>query len=221
MLERPLAAGLLALALGACRPSSPAVNAEAPATVTAAAAQAPTATATPTSAPTPSTPTATPTPTAVTATPTSAPTTAAPTAAPTAVPATAPSAAALVLTATAVEPTGPAPLARDGETVVDPAASFAVELATAVQDGRLVLLDAQDAHLAATHSREVGATTRFSLAPASPLVPGSRYLLRLEGATGREMRDASGGVLAPLSFAVLAAGTPPPPEPKKRTRRRR
>jgi hypothetical protein len=195
MLERPLAAGLLALALGACRPSSPAVNAEAPATVTAAAAQAPTATATPTSAPT--------------------------TAAPTAVPATAPSAAALVLTATAVEPTGPAPLARDGETVVDPAASFAVELATAVQDGRLVLLDAQDAHLAATHSREVGATTRFSLAPASPLVPGSRYLLRLEGATGREMRDASGGVLAPLSFAVLAAGTPPPPEPKKRTRRRR
>jgi hypothetical protein len=191
MLERPLAAGLLALALGACRPSSPAVNAEAPATVTAAAAQAPTATTTPTSAPT------------------------------TAVSATAPSAAALVLTATAVEPTGPAPLARDGETVVDPAASFAVELATAVQDGRLVLLDAQDAHLAATHSREVGATTRFSLAPASPLVPGSHYLLRLEGATGREMRDASGGVLAPLSFAVLAAGTPPPPEPKKRTRRRR
>jgi hypothetical protein len=193
MLERPLAAGLLALALGACRPSSPAVNAEA--TVTAAAAQAPTATATPTSAPT------------------------------TAVPATAPSAAALVLTATAVEPTGPAPLARDGETVVDPAASFAVELATAVQDGRLVLLDAQDAHLAATHSREVGATTRFSLAPASPLVPGSRYLLRLEGATGREMRDASGGALAPLSFPVLAAGTPPPPEPKPkpktRTRRRR
>jgi hypothetical protein len=131
------------------------------------------------------------------------------------------SAAALVLSASVVEPTGPAPLSRDGETVVDPAASFTVDLAASLPDARLVLLDGQEAHVAATHAREVGASTRFSLSPAAPLVPGSRYLLRVEGASGREMRDARGGALAPLSFAVLAAGTPPPPEPKAKVRARR
>lgn len=129
--------------------------------------------------------------------------------------------AALVLSATAVEPTGPAPLSAGAETVVDPAASFTVDVSVALPDARLVLLDAQEAHVPATHVREVGTATRFSLSPASPLVPASRYLLRIEGGAGRELRDARGAELAPLTFAVLVAGTPPPPEPKPAPRKRR
>jgi len=123
--------------------------------------------------------------------------------------------------ATALEPGGQAPLSRDGETVVDPASSFEVELAFRAADARLVLMDRTDAHVAATGSRELGATTRLVLAPSAPLVPGSRYVLRVEGAGTRELHDDGGRSYAPLSFSLLAAGTPPPPEPKRNPKRRR
>jgi hypothetical protein len=126
--------------------------------------------------------------------------------------------------AVAVEPAGPAPLARSGETVVDPAATFEIELPARLADVRLVLLDATDAHVPARGTRELGSTTRLVLAPVAPLAPGSRYVLRLEGVTSRELRGGE-QAFGPLSFALLAAGTPPPPEPKakpqKKKRRRR
>ncbi|HEY6101125.1 MAG TPA: hypothetical protein VIW03_16940, partial [Anaeromyxobacter sp.] len=105
--------------------------------------------------------------------------------------------------------------------VVDPASSFEVELSERVGDVRLVLLDAADAHVASKGTREVGASTRLVLEPAAPLVPGSRYALRLEGETGRELHGADGRAYAPLSFTLLAAGTPPPPEPKKKPKAKR
>jgi hypothetical protein len=120
----------------------------------------------------------------------------------------------------ALEPSGPAPLARDAETVVDPAASFELELSGRLTDARLVLLDSADAHVAARSTREVGGQTRLTLAPASPLVPGSRYVLRVEGAGTREVRDGE-RAYAPLSFPLLAAGTPPPPEPKRKAKKRK
>jgi hypothetical protein len=139
----------------------------------------------------------------------------------TATPTATPAPPAPVSRANVHEPGGAAPLSRDGETVVDPAASFEVEIEGHVADARLVLLDAADAHVPATGSREVGTTTRFVLRPAAPLVSGSRYVLRVEGVGEREMHGAGGRAFGPCSFVLLAAGTPPPPEPKRKPKRRR
>jgi hypothetical protein len=136
-------------------------------------------------------------------------------------PAPAPSAATLVREATALDPGGPVPLTPESETVVDPAATFRVELAAEIPDGRLVLLDAADAIVPASGTREVGATTRFTLSPATPLVPGSRYVLRLDGARTRELEDAAGRAFAPVSLSVLVAGEPPKPEPRPPPRKKR
>ncbi len=121
--------------------------------------------------------------------------------------------AARIREAVAVDPQGPIPLSLEDETVVDPATVFRVELAAEISDGRIVLLDAADAMVPATGTREVAATTRFTLTPASPLVPGSRYVLRLDGARTRELKDVAGVALAPVSLKVLVAGEPPKPEP--------
>ncbi len=132
-----------------------------------------------------------------------------------------PSTASVLRAAVATEPGGTAPLSPDGETVVDPGASFAVELASRIPDARLVLVDATDAHVPAAATRDLGAGTRLSLSPAAPLVPGSRYALRVDGAATRELHDADGRAYAPISFTLLAAGTPPPPAPKKKPKRAR
>ncbi|HET7824773.1 MAG TPA: hypothetical protein VFK90_05550 [Anaeromyxobacter sp.] len=157
-----------------------------------------TSTSTPTSTST-STSTATPTPAATPTSP-SAPAT----------PPLAPLSRAVV-----VEPSGSSALSPASETVVDPGSTFQVELGVRIPDARLVLLDAADAHVPARSTHEVGDKTQLALAPAQPLAPGSRYVLRVEGATSRELRDGD-RAWAPLSFPLLTAGTPPPPEPKKK-----
>ncbi|GAO03262.1 hypothetical protein PSR1_02145 [Anaeromyxobacter sp. PSR-1] len=109
--------------------------------------------------------------------------------------------------------------------MVDPGAHFRLDLTVASADARLVLLDANDAAVAAAGTHDVGTTTRLTLSPSEPLRPGSRYTLRLDGASTREFHDAAGKAYAPAGLAVLVAGTPPPPEPKpqpaKRKRRAR
>ena len=104
---------------------------------------------------------------------------------------------------------------------MDPASTFEVDLAARLTDARIVLVDVAEAHVAAKEVREVAATTRLTLTPEAPLVPGSRYLLRADGASQREMHDADGRAFAPIGFTILVAGTPPPPEPKKPTKKRR
>jgi hypothetical protein len=137
-----------------------------------------------------------------------APTTVAPAPAP-------PSAAAILRSATAIEATQRLPLVPDAEVVVDPAATFEVELSARAPDARLVLVDGRDDLVPASGTRELAAGTRLSLAPAAPLVPGSRYALRLDGASARDLHDEAGRAFAPLTLPILAAGTPPPPEPKR------
>ncbi len=133
-----------------------------------------------------------------------------------------PSAAAIIRSATAVEPSGRTALAAGVDTVVDPAATFEIDLSGRSADARLVLLDGRDALVAATSAREVGpASTRLTLAPAAPLSPGSRYVLRVDGAATRELHDAGGRAYEPVAHPLLVAGTPPPPEPKKPPKRRR
>jgi hypothetical protein len=132
-----------------------------------------------------------------------------------------PSAAKLLRAAIAVEPTGAElPLSRDEETVVDPAATFRVEIGAALPDARLVLLDRNDAIVPSKGTREIGGATTFALEPAEPLVPASRYVLRVEGARTRELHDASGSAYTPFTMTVLVAGEPPKPEPKPAKRKR-
>jgi len=161
---------------------------------------------------------------ATTAPATTAPATTAP--ATTATPAPPPPApaASLLRSAVAIEPTQRTPLATGAEGVVDPRSAFEVQLSTRAEDARLLVLDARQDVVPATSSRELSAGTRLTVAPSVPLVPGSRYALRIDGAGGRELHDASGRAYAPLVLTILVSGTPPPPAPKRpapKKRRRR
>jgi hypothetical protein len=139
---------------------------------------------------------------------------------PAAPPAPAP-AASIVREAAAVDPAGTVTaLAPGGETVVDPAVTFRVELSVASADARLALVDAADAHVPASGAQEVAATTRLTLSPAAPLTPGGRYTLRLDGAIARELHDAGGKAYLPLALSVRAAGQPPPPDPKAKPKKK-
>jgi len=119
---------------------------------------------------------------------------------------------------------GPTRLLRDGEALVSPATRFAVETGAPLADARLVLYDGQEALVEAEGAAEIGsASSRFTLTPARPLRAASRYVLRLEGAQGRELHDLSGRAYRALSFPVLVAGRPPadpPPRKAKRKKRR-
>jgi hypothetical protein len=147
--------------------------------------------------------------------------TATPTATDTAPPIPPPPVPPPIRAALAREPAGTTALTATGESVVDSAATFEVELEPRLADARLVLLDAADAHVPAQDVREIGATTRLTLAPEKPLVPAARYVLRADGAASREMHDADGRAYAAVAFAILVAGDPPPPEPAKPPRKHR
>jgi hypothetical protein len=155
--------------------------------------------------------------------PASAPTAPGPT--PTAAPTDPPAVSGLPLLqeAVALDPTGAAgPLDRTGETTVDPAATFRVQLSAPCRDARLELLDASDALLPAASTREVVAgATKLTLAPSAPLAPGAHLQLRLDGAVTREWHDATGRAFHPLVLKLVVAGAPPPPEPSDTPRARR
>jgi hypothetical protein len=126
-----------------------------------------------------------------------------------------------VTRAEALEPAAAAvPLTPGEEAVVDAGARFRVELGRALR-ARLVLLDARDAHVTGTSTRETGATTVLELTPEPALRPGSKYLLRVEGVDGGPIRVDDGTTFATLSVPVLVAGEPPPPEPVTKPARKR
>jgi hypothetical protein len=123
--------------------------------------------------------------------------------------------------AAAIETTQRLALLPGAEVVVDPGATFEVELSARAPDARLVLVDGRDDLVPASATRELAAGTRLTLAPAAPLVPGSRYALRVDGASSRELHDEAGRAFSPLTLPILAAGTPPPPEPKRPARQKK
>lgn len=148
--------------------------------------------------------------TAPTATPTTAPTPAAP------------AAMVPVTVAAAVVAGQDVPLTRDGVTRVDPGASFRVEIAAHLVDGRLALHDAQDAMVASTGTAEVGGEgTRYRLTPVEALTPGSGYTLVVDGAVTREAHDTAGRAYGPFLAKLETTGEKPPPPPKKRGKSRR
>lgn len=135
---------------------------------------------------------------------------------------TAPTARPLPLTsAVALEPSGSTALSASGENVVDPVSTFRVEIPIPLSEVRVVLTDTSGDHVPATSTREVAETTRVDLAPSKPLVPASRYVLRVEGSSGADIQGADGTSFAPAAIPLVAAGSPPPPpEPPRKKRRR-
>ncbi len=133
-----------------------------------------------------------------------------------------PVAALPLLSAEAVFPDRSAlPLARNGVTTVAPSARFRVEVTARLADGRLSLLDAQDAMVPADGTTEAGATTRFTLTPAVPLRSGSSYTLRLDGAEGRLVGAEDGRSFEPVSLTLRVSGEPPAPARRAKRPRRR
>jgi hypothetical protein len=161
-----------------------------------------------------------------------APATESPAATPTFIPTTTPTptsthalslpATAILKSAVAVEPTARVPLVPGTEVVVDPDATFELDLSARSPDARLVLVDAREDLVPAVATRELSAaTTRLTLTPSPPLVSGSQYALRVDGAVDRELHDDAGRGYGPITLPLLAAGTPPPPQPKKAPARKK
>ncbi len=113
------------------------------------------------------------------------------------------------------------PLVATAETAVEPGAGFRVELPQAMADARLSLLDAGDAMVPATGTREVGQATLLTLRPAVALLPGARLRLRVDGATTRELHDTDGRRFAPQEWPVLVAGDPEPSKAPARKARKK
>jgi len=113
-------------------------------------------------------------------------------------------------------------LGRAELTVIEIGAQFNVEVPVALRDARLSLLDGDGAMVPGAGGAELGASwTRFHLAPDSPLVPGSRYALQIDGAVERNLKDASGHAYVPARWSLLTAGEKPKAEPKKQKSHRR
>ncbi len=105
--------------------------------------------------------------------------------------------------------------------LVDPAATFEVRLGVPARDARLVLLDARDTMVPSSANSEVGfSASRFTLTPMEPLVPGGRYVLRLEGLESRPVKSDGGRAFEPLVILLQVTGEPPPAPPKKAKKKR-
>ncbi|MFT3916045.1 MAG: hypothetical protein QM704_18735 [Anaeromyxobacteraceae bacterium] len=131
---------------------------------------------------------------------------------------------ALVVEGVAAEPGGrTVPLLAEPQPVVHAASTFRVVLEGRLADARLSLLDGGDALVASEGARELGARTTLLLTPAAPLASGTAYQLRLDGASSREVHDAEGHALEPLSLPFLVAGEKAAPAKgeKKKAKRRR
>jgi hypothetical protein len=112
------------------------------------------------------------------------------------------------------------PLALDATTAVDPRSSFKIEVAAHLIDGRMVLLDEQDAMVASTGTVEMGsASTRYQLTPSEPLSPGAAYVLRLDGITSSDAHDPAGRAFTPVKLSLRVDGERPPPPARRRRSR--
>lgn len=118
----------------------------------------------------------------------------------------------LQLTGTSAVALGQAvtPLTTATETTIDPGAGFRVELPVALGDARLSLLDAGDAMVPSTGSREVGQATLLALKPSAALPRGAHLRLRVDGAATRELHGADGRRFAPLEWPVMVSGDAEP-----------
>lgn len=113
------------------------------------------------------------------------------------------------------------PLTVESEAIVEPGSTFRVLLPGRSDDARLSLLDANDGLVPSTTTREVGEQTVLTVTPRQPLAPATRYLLRLDGARGRDLHDAAGRPAGPVDLPLVVAGSPPEPAKRAAGKRRR
>ncbi len=114
------------------------------------------------------------------------------------------------------------PLSPGVPATVEPASSFEVRIGVPLRSARLVLLDAQDAMVPSVSDIEVGVETVITLVPDEVLRPGSTYLLRVEGLSGRLLPSDGGKSFEATGFPLQTTGTAPPRgAPKKSGKRRR
>jgi hypothetical protein len=136
-------------------------------------------------------------------------------------PAPPPPVAVRVASAQALAAGGAVPLAAGGESTVDPASAFRVELPATVPDARLTLIDQGDALVPGKGERSVGQATVLTFQPDAPLAPGGRYRLRLDGVATRELHPAEGPVALPVDWLLTVAGEPPADKGKPGGKKRR
>jgi hypothetical protein len=113
------------------------------------------------------------------------------------------------------------PLTAGLRTTVEPVSTFEVRTSVPVRGARLVLFDAQDAMVPSASDIEVGAESRFTLVPEEPLRPGSAYVLRREGISGRLVPADGGRSFEPATFPLETSGSPPQRSPPRQAKKRR
>ncbi len=126
-----------------------------------------------------------------------------------------------VLSAVARAPGVSVSLAANAATSVEPTSSFEVRVGAPLRSARLVLLDAQDAMVPSVSDIEIGSETVVTLVPDDVLRPGSTYLLRVEGISGRLLASDGGKSFEPAGFPLQTTGTAPPKAPPKKSGKRR
>lgn len=122
----------------------------------------------------------------------------------------------------AVSAEGLIPLSPDTTTeAVPPDSRFEIELPR-LADVRVRLFDASDRVVPSNDTLELtGATARYVLVPAEPLVTGSNYSLLIDGQRGELATDSDGKVYAELRARLKTSGEKPAPQKKQPPKRRR
>jgi len=106
---------------------------------------------------------------------------------------------------------------------IPPGARFEVEMPR-LADVRVRLFDANDRAVESNDTMEIGDATRYSLQPAEPLVPGSKYSLLVDGLQSEMPKDHEGREYDLVRWELKTAGEKPAPAPKtkaKGSKRRR
>lgn len=116
------------------------------------------------------------------------------------------------------------PLSRTGTTLIDPLlqVQFRIDIAVPITDGRFALLDEQNAMVSSTGENQLsGSSTHYTLTPEGALIPGTKYRLRVDGSSVREIHDAAGRAYLPLFIELKTTGERPPTGTKSRRGRHR
>lgn len=103
---------------------------------------------------------------------------------------------------------------------ISPEARFELEL-PALHDVRVRLFSEDQRAVPSVDRLELGPTTRYRLSPTDPLLPATRYTLRVDGLRADNPTDASGHAYLPAQVGLRTSGEKPPPVPKPEPKRKR
>lgn len=110
-------------------------------------------------------------------------------------------------------------LGSGDDTTIAPEASFRLWSERALVDLRIRLRDERGKLVPTRDQLTVGEGTVYVIRPQSPLAPGSKFELFIDGQDGPSPQDLEGTAYATLSITFRTSGEKPPPPPKVRKRR--